>query len=613
MKTRKLFTRAIAVVACLLMFSTNVLAATVSIDTGATTVMYDGEERPALQVTLTAEAGDLVTFLAVDADTDIADIAGNAEKVSKVRAIDQKKADDEGKVVITVPYLDGFAEKLNLYAKSEKDLFESLNSLADVRMVASATLVEIPEGDAIPVYEYAITEDTATAPETPENLRNFFAEQGGVKVKYCPVGMTAAEEAAVVPIECNNETKDDFEFALGVPTGDIYDIVVTYKGIELGDKMPLKAPVSPTSIVVENADTVFDAYYDGDAHEPTVEEIVYAITNNVNDINANKNVTITANYESGDPVVMDLEDLVLNIDATGGEIYGEPYTHAIELELYGVTASAPIYINFVPRTITGATANDVTISAFEGTVIDAAYAKGNVPAANLGFKFTWNDVKKDAGHEETTDMTFEQIGEPTTDGEGNKVYVFDVTLNDANGTPRTARFNLTVVETTMTSIKGTVKAFDTTGQFVIIGQNDNFANAIPVGAVVTAIPYNATAIGNFRGTTESYMPISTVVNDATGEFTLNVDPNTKYTLIISHTKYIVNNIGTENQAVYVANSILDANTLKTIDPIGYDVKNLGTINIRYAFMGDIDSDGKIDNVEAELIRGKFGSTVAAAE
>lgn len=80
-------------------------------------------------------------------------------------------------------------------------------------------------------------------------------------------------------------------------------------------------------------------------------------------------------------------------------------------------------------------------------------------------------------------------------------------------------------------------------------------------------------------------------------------------------KYIVNNIGTENQLVYVAyvvNSILDENTLQTIGPLGQSARSFGTINIRYAFMGDIDADGKIDNVEAELIRGKFGSTISAA-
>lgn len=589
MKTRKLFTRAIAIVACLLMFSTNVLAANITL----TATEHNG----ALKATIGGDAEGWVTFYAVESGTQFpaeADASALDAFAAKVQYVDQYQKTAAGNIEVVFSPRSGSVEKVDLYALGNG--VEQIKVESGVSLVESIALIDAPATeDTYHVFDRDV--DTASEQE----LRDFFAAAGNIKIKHYIIGSSDSTAETIV---CNEETKALFTFEEDRAMGNKHYMAVAYDGIWADEEIILIEPDVPTALTFANADTVFDAYYNGDVVELTTEEIINAVTNNANGINADKNVTLTATYEDADPAVIALDDnkLVLDITAEAGTIYDEAYTHKVQPKLYGVATAEPLYFNLAKREINGATADDVAMSVFLGTTIDAAFVKANIPASSLNFKFTWNDLKKVVtDYELTNEMTFAQVGLPVVNG-NTTVYTYNATLNGF-----TAEFDLTITETDMASIEGTVKAFDTTGQ------NANFADAIPVGAVVTAIPYNATAIGNYRGTAESYAPVSTVVDDVTGEFSLDLDPGTKYTLIISHTKYVVKNIGTVNQEVYVANSILDENTLRVIEPIGENVESLGVINLRYAYMGDIDADGKLDTVEADFIRGQFGSTVPGIE
>jgi len=152
------------------------------------------------------------------------------------------------------------------------------------------------------------------------------------------------------------------------------------------------------------------------------------------------------------------------------------------------------------------------------------------------------------------------------------------------------------VEDPVSVIKGSVTASDTTGQV------EDFSEAIPVGAVITAIKHDENAMGNYTGTAEMFDAVSTVV-DSRGNFKLEVEPGV-YTVIVSHTKYSI--YGGE---VFVARTILDSNTKREVEIVKGETVNLGNIELKYTYFGDLNLDGALNTTDFRTFTQCFGSSI----
>ena len=152
------------------------------------------------------------------------------------------------------------------------------------------------------------------------------------------------------------------------------------------------------------------------------------------------------------------------------------------------------------------------------------------------------------------------------------------------------------VEDPVSVIKGSVTASDTTGQV------EDFSEATPVGAVITAIKHDENAMGNYTGTAEMFDAVSTVV-DSRGNFKLEVEPGV-YTVIVSHTKYSI--YGGE---FFVARTILDSNTKKEVTVVESTPVDLGNIELKYTYFGDLNLDGTLNTIDFRTFTQGFGSSI----
>jgi len=141
-------------------------------------------------------------------------------------------------------------------------------------------------------------------------------------------------------------------------------------------------------------------------------------------------------------------------------------------------------------------------------------------------------------------------------------------------------------------IKGSVKVFDITGEV------NRFTNAIPTGAVITAVKLtDEQSGGNF--VSPSFISYATDT-DVYGNFELVVEPGT-YKVYVAHDKYEF----VEGE-FYVSRTISGEYDI-TIEDGGEE--NLGEIDITYTFFGDIDFDGDVDTDDYAKFAANFGSSI----
>ncbi|MBR2476848.1 MAG: hypothetical protein IKB50_01790 [Clostridia bacterium] len=558
MKLRKILTSAFVLLVCVAMLSTNVLAASVSIATG---VDEDGK----LKVTLSGDATGQVTFLATDASVALASVDG--ADIQYIDQIDKASSDR----IITFAQRTGGENLVNIYAGGEN--VTTYASVANVYIVADAEVV-----DADYVYECAaIAEEFESA-----DLTAFFTANDLV-VDYRAVGSLASADAEQITFSAANA--DDFDFEIGEPTGSVYPVAVTYKGSAAGSVEVTAVTPSPVvSIAAEIPE--YDAVVwveegtDADGEVAAVEAAAKDVA-----------IVVTATREDTTTFVVDNDNLTYDVNEVEGDLvvtvsyagFEAPQTLTFEVRERAIE-SAEVTVN------TGVNMKVPSIADVDAGVVEE-YLAENLKASEFAAKYIWNDDAETA-------IALSALTFTATAGEDN---TWNVAVAEEKGLLN-ATIVVTLEEVSLTTITGSVTVQDKTAQVA-----DDFEDAIPVGAVVTAMPYSDETMGNVTNTYDNFSAYATVV-DADGNFTLEVDPG-HYMVIITHTKYI-NYYGD----IFLSRTVMDDEAVYdvTLDQVG-DNYDIGTAELRYAFFGDLNADGTLNGFDSGYYTQNFGLTVPALD
>lgn len=571
MNLRKIFARTIAVASCAAMLSTNVLAASVSIGTAEA----DGK----LKVTLSGDATGQVTFLATDTGVELAAVDG-----AKIQYIEQ----DEKTAGVDLNYT--FAKRAGATNTDTVNLYSGGENVTDY---ASKTGVYVvAKADVTTTGEIAYTATEANdfnADKVAATLN------GKVSVSYIGIGKTAAEAETKT-----YGTDDGFTFGAPVADGanEKYTIAVSYKGIAAGNVIVAETdPKAATAVTVTNAGAAQTFYYDSAVSEFDADE-AKALLKDV--------ITVKVDYDDGSSdEAFDTSKLTYTVGESG----------AVSVSYSGITAATAITVDLVQKAITGATATGtkaVTLNVRPGTEVTEAAVIGAVKAADddeLKISFAWNydeDVTTTADLASDEDVAYAAVD--------NEDGTWTVTVTSPKATLADCFVTVTVVEASAFGIKGKVTVADTWG----ITGSTTFTDAIPVGAVVTAIPAttgNNTYGGNVMGDTGLGYTAKSAIVDAEGNYELELEPGT-YNVFVSHTRYVVWKRTAAITNVSVYRTVLEGNannvgnTAITISDSDTDLLT-HNVALRYAYAGDMNLDGTLNNADFGLFKPNFGIALPA--
>lgn len=576
MNLRKFTARTIAIASCAAMLSTNVFAATRTITPSAD----DGK----LKVTLGGEDAGQVTFLAVDAGTALASVSGD-----KIQYIEQDTKTAGGNLIYTFGQRTGGADKVDLY--SGGDSVESYASKTGVAVKATA-VAKIKEIYETPfAYEAATADDFAT--KTEAQLKAILNCKMGVD--YTAIGATEAE---YIDMDTSENAGD---FVLGTPTttdNEIYTVTVKYKGIDAGSiTVKEKDPKKLESIAIAASPTGKVYYYNDSAAEFTGDKAKELLKDSV---------TVTATYDDESTDGIEGKDLQFGVDPLAADA-----DSAEVMVIYGgKTASTKITVTLTKKAITGATTVG-TLDTFEFNVkssdsVNEAFVVEKVKAGKIEdfVEYTWNDGGK--SYEKLADLNVSAtFDEADSDGRTFNVYV-----QSSKGVVWSATFKAHYTEKNAFGIKGKVTVADTWG---VEGSAKTFKNGIPVGAVVTAIPVTTTNnsfSGNVAGTDMGYTAKAAIV-DASGNYELELEPG-DYNVYVSHTRYVVKRINASRTTVEIYRTVLDGNAAQKITVSDSDAELLtNDVTLRYAYAGDMNLDGTLNNTDFGTFKNNFGKSVPA--
>lgn len=553
MKLRKILARGVALAACVAMLSTNVFAAS------ELTLSAAGESGK-LKVTISGAVDGQVTFLAVNENTTLS----NSTAAADMQYIAQEAKATAADTVISFAQRAGGTSKVDLYAGGEK-----------VTEVASLKGVYVKDSAELTAASKALECESASIPGDNAAWKTFLT--GKITVDYAALGATVA-----TPVALSAETAADFSVAAGTAVSDVYPVAVTYKGLAAGTvNVTATSSVSPIvsisatgipseaiKVYIAEGETFGDAEAKAEIEDITGFKVVATREDTTTTDVAFNDLTIT--YASGVATIK----------------YGEftaPETVAFNVITKAITSS---------EVVAPAPAN-VTLNVVEGTTVDTAYVEDKIGTKLSAFsaKYIWNNG------DETPVPAGELIYTATKNGETSYTVAI-TTAKAAFATPVTVAvtINVTPAGAAKTAIKGSVKSSDSTGLVW------DFTNGIPVGAVVTAIPYNEESMGNVTGTEEAFTAVSTVV-DAEGNFELEVAPG-KYTVIVAHTKYAI-----YAGEIYISRTVLDSNSMQEVTVEANEEKDLGAIALKYTYFGDINQNGTLDRYDYLDFTSEFGSSV----
>lgn len=565
MNLRKFTARTIAVASCAAMLSTNVFAATRSITPSA--------DNGKLKVTIGGDAGQ-TTFLAVDAGTVLASVSGD-----KIQYIEQDSKTAESDLIYTFGQRTGGADKVDLYSGGEG--VESYASKTGVAVKAIAAVKELEVA-----YTATAENDFMTKYGTADTVKTFLADKH-VKVDYTAIGSVTADE-----VEYTADNADDFTF--GAPTADsakeTYTVTVKYKDIDAGSITVKETdPKKAVSIAVTGG--TGKTFYYNNAESEFTAEIAKVLLSYA--------ITVTATYD----------------DNTTGTISGDDVTYEVSggtvtIKYGTLTADTTITVDLVKRVITGVTINNnnmktATMTARNAKDVTAADVENFVK--NLDgdryVTYKWNDNTE--GYDDLSDLNV--TAEKDTSDESGKTWKATLT-SDIYTLPETAVIIVTIEERTALGIKGKVTVDDTWGAE---GSAKTFTNGIPVGAVVTAIPVTTTNnsfSGNVAGTDMDYTAKAAIV-DASGNYELELEPG-DYNVYVSHTRYVVKRINANRTTVEIYRTVLDGNAAQKITVSDSDAELLtNDVTLRYAYAGDMNLDGTLNNTDFGTFKNNFGKTV----
>lgn len=573
MKLRKILSGAVATVACVAMLSTNVLAA-VTVTPGA-----NGNK-------LTVEVEGLTgqtTFLALDAGTSLTAATGD-----DIQYIDQADADELN--IAFEKRASSDSNKVDLYVGNDDPTVFSPDAYEVISGVYVAKVAEVVNDEDI---AYEATEVNDFAAKTPAEVTAFLADK--VTVNYNAIGTTDADTDVIL-----NDEDNASKFVFGTPVPDgagaKYTISVTYDGIAAGS----------VTVAEEDPATITDITIIGipaDAPEVYVEnladfdeDMARAELAKITGLAAQT----TLQPQTGDPYTGSIGFDKLGIAVVDGVV---SFTYT------GITIEETVefdVIEIAPETVAGTYSANVNISGDAEAPMDAAaieeYLVENY--ASIGFDAKYNLNKPNTTEAiPVADLVFEAT-EPVDGAEDDTaVSTVTVTTSATAAVPSAAvgTINVTINYAAKTVIIGSVTAKDTTGQVT------DFASAIPVGAVVTAIKYDDLGygnMGNYTGTASNFVAAATVV-DASGNFELEIAVPGTYKVIVSHTKY-------EYMwgSVNVSKTILDENTAQDVTIAEGETKDLGSITLRYTYFGDLNFDGRLNGDDSIPYSANFGSTIA---
>lgn len=564
MKMRKILSRAIAIASCVAMLSTSVLAA-------SELTITAGENGGLLKATISGNVSGQVTFLAVDKDATVASVAD-----ADIQYIAQEEKAQAADTVIQFAQRTGGDNRVDLYAGGM--------SVTEVAHLKGVYVVNSITANAASVATVDVT--AANVPADNAGWEALLYDK--VKVDSVKIGATAPEV-----ITLNASTAADFDVAATQVDEDSYTLNVSYKSTPVST-VAAEVVANITGITVTQ-NSVFDYYIDAGA--------TFDAARAKSAIIASGKVTAVASTD-GEPLPLDLADLTYVVEGTGADT-------KVALSYSGHTAATKVAINVITRKVTGVqtSAGAVRVSFADLGALDIAsvtadmvtnYVKNNVARANFAPKYTWNDPEKLAEAVPTSNYSYE-TAVLTGDGAEEDVYTVVVKAaaakDDVTAGAVLGNIEVTVTAVTRTLITGSVTVADSTQQVT-----EDFAGAIPVGAVVTAIKYNAEMMGNYTGTADAFEAVSTVV-DASGNFTLEVEPGT-YTVIIAHAKYVI--IGGE---LMVSRTVVDANSMKSVTIAEGATENLGAVALKYTYFGDMNLDGTLNGVDFATFKDAFGSSV----
>lgn len=569
MNLRKFTARTIAIASCAAMLSTNVLAATRTISTSATT---DGK----LQVTLGGEDAGQVTFLAVDADTDLASVTGD-----DIQYIEQDTKTAGDSVSFTFGQRTDGADKVDLYSGGiDLENVEGFAAMKGVAVKATAVAKVVLDAEYV---EYTATTENDFATKTADEVKDFLKQK--IYVSYTAVGETEARDFTFGGATTDNSA--DFEF--GTPTtkdNETYTVAVTYKGIDAGSiKVKEIDPKKATSISVSGG-TGKTFYYNETETEFTSEKAKALLKDDI---------TVTATYD----------------DTSTGTISGNDVTYVVvggnvTIQYSGLSASGTIAVNLVKKAITGAevvnSIDSIVMTAKKADEVTAEDVETKVKAIGGNFvKYTWNDGG--TSYDALDELTVSAVKDTMTAGD-----TWTVTVTSNRFATFSTTLTVNIEERSALGIKGRVTVADTFG----ITNGTTFKNAVPVGAVVTAIPVattNNTITGNVGNTSFGYTSYAAMV-DANGDYELELPADTTYNIYVSHTRYVVKRINANKTTLSVYRTVLDgnANTMIEIADSDSDLRT-NDVTLRYAYAGDMDLDGTLNNTDFGLFKSNFGSSV----
>jgi len=554
MKLRKILARSVAIASCVAMLSTSVFAA-------SELTIATSEDNGKLKVTISGSVNGEVTFLALDEGTTLSD-STSPDKIQYIAQETKSAATDK---VITFAQRAGGANKVDLYAGGQ-NVSEVATTPTSVYVKAVAELVTT-------AYE----SESTLIPTDDDGWKAFLMEKG-LTVNYAGIGDTA--EAPVALAVAN---ADDFTIAAGAVENNVYPVAVAYKGTQAGTvNVTSIVPASPiVSVAATGIPSEAIDYYINEGEEFTVAIAEAEIA----DI---AGLTVTATHEDTSTSNIDLDDLTYTVSGSGAS--------TVVTLTYGEFPVGTVPFNVITKAITGVTVENAVPATYQmdvviGTPVNEAYVEDEIAdvVARFSAKYTWNDTT-------TTDVPAGDITYSVVKVDDDS-YTVTISVAKADfATPVTIDVTIVEVESVATVIKGSVTASDTTGQV------EDFSGAVPVGAVITAIKHDENAMGNYTGTAERFDAVSTVV-DSRGNFELEVEPGV-YTVIISHTKYSI--YGGE---FFVARTILDSNTKKEVTVVESTPVDLGNIELKYTYFGDLNLDGTLNTIDFRTFTQGFGSSI----
>lgn len=554
MKLRKILASTVAIVACFAMLSTTAFAASeLTLTTGK-----DGDK---IKTTIAGAVEGQVTFLAVNAGTEISDTTAP----ETMQYIDQQAKTASSDVEISFAKRAGGTATVDIYAGGS-----SVTEVAVKYGVAA-------EEDAAITGETTFELPTNEIPADEAEWATWL--QGKVSVAYTELGSTSPTTVA-----CTVANGADFTATAVEGTGE-YTVTVFYKGMEAGTvTATLVAPPSPVNGVIVTGATNIELFVDDELTEDIAIEAAKEVE-----------ITVTSTHED-----------TTTKPVTGGYTYvWDETAQTVAIEYKGFTSDEKFTFTAIKRAYAGVETSEGTlrfnletlgVSSIEEatTAIVENAAKALISTTGFAPEYTWNDTTVANTAVPASNFAYATIAGAST----AELKIFTVTVStkeEAGSVPAGTVLGTITVEVsaaTATVIKGAVTVADTTGE--VLG----FGATTPVGAVVTAVQlddeFNG---GNFAAAGYKSFAAAT---DNFGKFELEVEAG-DYQVIVAHAKFEF--VGGD---LYISRTVKYQEEVSIAD--GEEV-DMGTINLKYAFFGDTDLDGDVDGDDYAAFAPMMGESV----